>query len=275
MTNWDDIRKEWETTKITFKDLAEKHDVKLGTLKSRRSREKWSRDATDKKDATLNKKMQPKNKVTARPKKEIDPIVESDELTDKQRLFCSYYVKYRNKTKAYMKAYGSSWETANAHAYRLWEIVGVREEIDRKLEELRDEAELDARDILQKYIDIAFADIGDYVERGEEGYSITVKPLDQMDTSIIGELSNTENGIKLKLTDKNKALDMLAKYTDLLSDKDKKRLEVEKLKAEVAKVKGDKKDTSMLETLVDSQKQFEELAKSGAFKQFEKGDSDD
>jgi len=59
--NWKQIRKEWETSKITFKDLAEKHNVKLGTLKSRRSREKWSRDATNKKDATQSKKVATKS----------------------------------------------------------------------------------------------------------------------------------------------------------------------------------------------------------------------
>lgn len=55
--NWKQIRQEWETTKITFRALAEKHNVKEGTLKSRRSREKWSRDATNKKDATKNNKV--------------------------------------------------------------------------------------------------------------------------------------------------------------------------------------------------------------------------
>src|SRR5690625_5288261 len=54
--NWDEIRKEWETSKITLSALADKHNVKLGTLKSRKSREKWSRDAT-KKDATKSKKV--------------------------------------------------------------------------------------------------------------------------------------------------------------------------------------------------------------------------
>lgn len=54
--NWDAIRKEWETSKITLKDLAAKHDIKLGTIKSRKSREGWSRDAT-KKDATKSKKV--------------------------------------------------------------------------------------------------------------------------------------------------------------------------------------------------------------------------
>lgn len=67
--NWEQIRREWETTKITFKDLAEKHGIKLGTLKSRRSREQWSRDPNAKKDATSQKdatrskkKMQPNKK---------------------------------------------------------------------------------------------------------------------------------------------------------------------------------------------------------------------
>jgi len=56
--NWNKIREEWETTKITFKALAEKHDVKEGTLKSRRSREKWTRNkgaTKKKKDATIKK----------------------------------------------------------------------------------------------------------------------------------------------------------------------------------------------------------------------------
>ncbi|MEK5331541.1 hypothetical protein [Lysinibacillus sp. FSL W8-0992] len=56
MANWDEIKLEWETTKITLADLAEKHDIKLGTLKSRKSREKWSRDATEM-DATKTKKV--------------------------------------------------------------------------------------------------------------------------------------------------------------------------------------------------------------------------
>lgn len=56
MANWDEIKQEWETTKITLAKLAEKHDIKLGTLKSRKSREKWSRDATEK-DATKTKKV--------------------------------------------------------------------------------------------------------------------------------------------------------------------------------------------------------------------------
>lgn len=66
MAKWDDIRSEWETTKTTLSSLAEKHDIKLGTLKSRKSREGWSRDPT-KKDATKSEKVAPiKQKVATK-----------------------------------------------------------------------------------------------------------------------------------------------------------------------------------------------------------------
>lgn len=74
MANWDEIKLEWETTKITLADLAEKHDIKLGTLKSRKSREKWSRYATEKdatkttKDATKTTKVATKEKKVGAPK---------------------------------------------------------------------------------------------------------------------------------------------------------------------------------------------------------------
>jgi uncharacterized protein YjcR len=67
MANWDLIKQEWETTKITLADLAEKHEIKLGTLKSRKSREKWTRDATEK-DATKTAKVATKEKQVGAPK---------------------------------------------------------------------------------------------------------------------------------------------------------------------------------------------------------------
>lgn len=64
MANWDEIKHEWETTKITLADLAEKHDIKLGTLKSRKSRDgkdgnPWTRDATAKRMQPKQLRLQP------------------------------------------------------------------------------------------------------------------------------------------------------------------------------------------------------------------------
>ncbi|MGG3642024.1 phage terminase small subunit [Bacillus gobiensis] len=59
--NWQQIREEYENSSITLKALAEKHDIKLGTLKSRKSREGWSRDATNQiRDATPKKRKEQK-----------------------------------------------------------------------------------------------------------------------------------------------------------------------------------------------------------------------
>lgn len=60
MLNWDSIRNEWATSSISFKDLAEKHGVKDSTIRSRKNREQWQRNAT------LNDATQRKNVATKR-----------------------------------------------------------------------------------------------------------------------------------------------------------------------------------------------------------------
>ncbi|AAU85080.1 terminase small subunit [Bacillus phage BCASJ1c] len=251
MPNWDEIKKEWEETKITLVTLADKHGVKLGTLKSRKSREKWSRDAT--------KKVATKKKKDATP----EPVVSNTNLNDRQRMFCLYYIKYFNATKAYQKAYDCSYATANVEGYRTLVKPSIKQEIERMKVEQHSGLLLDAQEVLQKYIDIAFADITDFVEFGTKESAevnvITGKPLldkdgeqvmcsysyvdfknhDEVDGTIITEVKKGKDGVSVKLADKMKALEFLAKYTDLLSDNDKKRLQEEKLKAETEKAKAE------------------------------------
>lgn len=57
-------------------------------------------------------------------------------------------------------------------------------------------------------------------------------------------MKKDKDGVSVKLADKMKALEMLSKYFDLLSENDKKRLQEEKLKAEIEKVR--------LETKIDN-----------------------
>ncbi|MCJ8008913.1 terminase small subunit [Lederbergia wuyishanensis] len=260
MPNWEQIRNEWETTKITLAALAEKHDIKLGTLKSRKSRENWSRDAT-KKDATKTTKVATSIKKDAQKQKEqFEPVVKSDELTDKQRLFCIYYVKSFNQTMAAIKA-GYSSDRAHVTGSELVRNRKVADEIKRLKGEMQQGVFIDAVDVLNKYIKIAFADITDYATFGkrevpvigmygpvkdEEGRQVTeeVNYVDFNESSIIDgtivtEVKQGKDGISVKLADKMKALEMLSKYFDLLSENDKKRLQEEKLKAEIAKVKGE------------------------------------
>ncbi|MEM1505914.1 hypothetical protein RG959_21180 [Domibacillus sp. 8LH] len=77
MANWEDIRSEWEITKITLSALAEKHSIKLGTLKSRKSREGWSRDPT-KKDATKSGKEPSNSSIKNSTRTVLNRLVEKD-----------------------------------------------------------------------------------------------------------------------------------------------------------------------------------------------------
>ncbi|SEP57136.1 phage terminase small subunit [Virgibacillus subterraneus] len=284
--NWDDIRKEWETSKITLKDLAAKHELKLGTLKSRKSREKWSRGAT-KKDATKSKKVATPNKKDATTKKQSEKeSLPSDNLTDKQRLFCMYYLKTFNATQSAIKA-GYSADTAHVQGSRLLSNVKVGEYIRELKASATDSLFLDATDILKKYAAIAFADITDYMVFGKKEIQVMgpfgplfddkKKPIMQevnyvdfnesstVDGTIITEAKQGKDGVSIKLADKMKALEMLTKYFDVLPQAAKDQLQSDKTKAEIEfiqertkLIKGEKKDTGLLDTLIEGRKAYEQ-----------------
>jgi phage terminase small subunit len=249
---------------MKYKDIAEKYGVSLNTVKSWKQRYGWSR----KKGAHKEKSVHTKSKrVQSNKKKQKGlekPFDEGDELTDKQRLFCMYYVKYFNATKAYQKAYGCDYFSAKAHGYKLLRKVAVKEEIDRMKEELAAGIQLDAQFVLQKYIDIAFADITDYVSFGQreqqvigmygpvfEGKGKNKKPVmetvnfvdlnksTEIDGTIVSEVKQGRDGISVKLADKMKALDKLSLYFDLFPDKFKRQIEEEKVRIAKQKLNGD------------------------------------
>ena len=232
MANWDEIKYEWETTKITLADLAEKHNIKLGTLKSRKSREKWSRDATEK-DATKIKKVAT---VKEDASVVIDDGIDDDRLTDKQREFCLHYVRTHNATQSAIMA-GYAKNSAYAEGSRLLRNVKVSDEIKRLKAPMIEATYAEANDFIQLLVKIAFADIGDFVEGG--GFGIALKPVDEIDTSVLSELSNTENGIKIKMENKMKAIEMLAKHSDILKPNEQERLKLEQMQLSIDKTKAE------------------------------------
>lgn len=281
MANWDEIKREWETTKITLADLAEKHGIKLGTLKSRKSREKWSRDATAKKDATKIAKVAtikedaPKEKEVVESEDVTALELEGDDgLTDKQRLFCMYYVRSLNATSAYKKVYECTYQTAMANGSRLLSKAKIKETVAELKKQRLESLDLDKFDVLEKYKAIAFADITDFIdftqvesestettiEYNPDGskksektelvpYTYTKFAMhrsEEIDGTLITELSKGKDGMfKVKLADKMAALAFLAKYTDVLNENELKRLREEKVKADIAKTRSETKGNSI------------------------------
>lgn len=64
MINWEEIKQQWESTEITFKELAEKYNIKDSTIRSRKNREKWQRNATQK-NATQRKNVATKQETAS------------------------------------------------------------------------------------------------------------------------------------------------------------------------------------------------------------------
>ncbi len=147
-------------------------------------------------------------------------FIGSTELTEKQQLFCLYYIKYFSGTKAYKKVFGGNDNTARRYANRLLQ----QEKISQTIKELKDakftREMLESDDIFQKYVDIAFADINAYVSFGTknvivDGESKTVnyvevKESDDVDGTLISEIRSSKGEVHIKLADRMKALQWLA-----------------------------------------------------------------
>ena len=88
----------------------------------------------------------------------------STSLNAKQLAFVNAYMRTRNATQAYMEAYGGTIVNARGHSARLVDNGLVKEEIERRREDLRKEANLQALDVLLVLKDIMHADPGDFMD---------------------------------------------------------------------------------------------------------------
>jgi phage terminase small subunit len=167
-------------------------------------------------------------------------VIKNEDLTDKQRLFCLHYVRCFNATKAYQKAYGVDYSTAAAIGYRMLENDGVKDEILRLKQNRLNREMLDEADVFQWYLDIARADIKDYVEFGNEEIevedkngnvrtvkvsNVNIKNDSDVDGILVSEISKGRDGVKVKLPDKLKAMEWIADHMDLATDEQKARIE--------------------------------------------------
>jgi len=254
---------------ITNRAIAEQLGVPEKTISAWKSRDKWNATLQNNDCSTTNKKCsttkeRPAKKSRSPNKKEAEePIVELDELTDKQRLFCMYYVKSFNATQSAIKA-NYAPDSAHVEGSRLLRNAKVAKEIKRIKGKMTDELFLDAMDVLKVYVKIAFADITDYAVFGkkevpvigmmgpiededgnpvmQEVNYVDFKESTAIDGSIITEVKQGKDGISVKLADKMKALDKLAQYFDLFPDNFKRQVEEEKLKIAHHKAFGSDED---------------------------------
>ncbi|WP_017795174.1 phage terminase small subunit [Oceanobacillus kimchii] len=250
---WDNIKKEWETSKITLKDLAAKYEIKLGTLKSRKSREGWSREAT-KKDATKSKKVATKKKIGGQPGNKGNP----------------------NPTPKFAKR-NSSAVTHGLFAKYL---------PDETMEIVNGMNDVSPLEILWMNIQMQFASImrAQQIMFVQDKYEIT-KEVKKTETSDGENFTTEKNEWEIQfawdkqanfLNSQSRAMgelrSMLKQFYELAEHDDKRLLEVERMQTAIDKtkketefieertklLKGQKKDTGLLDALIEGRKRYEQ-----------------
>lgn len=215
-------------------DIAKEIGKPPGTVRRWKSTQGWDSERSDKKANVRKQETEQNSKKVEAIAPEVQEVISNPDLTDKQRLFCLQYVRCFNATKAYQKAYRSSYMVANAEGYKLLVNPRVKAEIQRLKQNRLNREMLSTEDIFQKYIDIAFADVTDFTDFGNveintENGPMTVsyvnlKDSGEVDGTLINEISKGKDGVKVKLPDREKALRWLSDHMDLATAEQKAKV---------------------------------------------------
>ena len=254
--------------KKKLKEIAEEIGVSEVQVRRWKNLDKWNDNVTNPKSNVTNQDLVIKTAAEEGIEKEdVEQLLENSALNVKQKLFCCYNIKSFNATKAYQKAYGCSYETAMVEGSKSLRNPKIKSEIHNLKQNLLNREMLSEEDIFQKYIDIAFADITDFVSFGQEETQvigqygpieikdpetgkkvplmqtvnvIRLKESGEVDGTLISEVSQGRDGAKIKLSDRMKALEWLSSHMDLGTAEQKAKLD--KLRAETMRIKGEDPD---------------------------------
>lgn len=267
-----DLRKEaFEMFQQGFKlcDIAKQLNVPAGTVRRWKHSDGWEANEQGERSEQANETNAKsersevfRQKRRKRVFSDVQKVEKNAELTEKQRLFCLFYVRYFNATKAYQKAYGCAYSTAASAGSRLLENAEVRKEIKELKQGRLNQQLLDESDIFQKYMDIAFSDITDFLTFGQKevpvmgafgpirvedpdtGEKVEVKKIvnvvqfresDVVDGTLISEVRQGKDGASIKLADRMKALDWLSEHMNMATPEQKARMK--KLEAETERIR--------------------------------------
>ena len=275
-------------------EISKELKVPEGTVRRWKCTYHWGDGERSLTKVSVRKKKEnvPKEKASVRKEKlsvnkgavveEVMSVINNPELTEKQQLFCMYFIRSFNATRSYQKAYGSDYDVARANGFRLLKNGKIQEEIARMKQERYIRRFLSEDDIFQKYMDIAFADITDYLDFGTEEVPVMAmygpveikdedtgekvplkqtvnvvkfKDSSQIDGSILSEVKQGRNGASIKLEDRMKALQWLTDHMDLATEEQRARIALLKAKSQTNGDGEEQADDGFLEALNGSAKE--------------------
>lgn len=255
-------------------DIANQLGIPEGTVRSWKNRYNWDCNVAKEKRNVAKTKKNKKQNQEEPSVDEVSSIIENPELTDKQRLFCVHYIRSFNATKAYQKAYGCSYETAMVEGSSHLRNPKIKSEILKLKQERLNREFLSEADIFQKYMDIAFTDITDYMtfgteevpvmamygpvkiknpETGEEKQltkivnTVRFKDSSEVDGTILSEVKQGKDGASIKLSDRMKALQWLSDHMDMATEEQKAK--IAQIKAQTDKLTGNNQEIEDLDDI--------------------------
>lgn len=258
---------------MKYKDIASKYDVSLNTVKSWKQR-RWKdiEKGVHTKEKSMHTKCTPISNDKAPPEYELLPeeieTLANEELTEKQRLFCLYYVRWFNATKAYRKAYDCDYTTAMTNGSMLLRNTKIQEHIQAIKDAKIKQSMYSAEDFFQKMMDIAYSDPTDYMEFGQETVPVMAmygpveikdpitkekkmmtknvnyvrfKDSSEVDGTLIQEVKQGKDGCSIKLINKEFALKWLEKHYSEATELQK--AQIDQMRAQTSKLKSDADNT--------------------------------
>lgn len=214
---------------MKYRDIAEKYNVSINTVKSWKKRYGWDRKGcTQKSKKGCTQKLRKSEVAPVQPEDGTKDTLQNDELTEEQRFFCIYYSRTFNATQSYLKAYQCSYETAMVNGCRLLRNAKVKEEIELLKEIKRQQIVAGEEDIVELQMRIAFADMGQILEFDQDG--VTLQDSQMVDMQLIKKVSEGKFGVSVEIENRQKAIEWLTRYF-LMHPDDKYRAEFEKKRA--------------------------------------------
>ena len=156
-------------------------------------------------------------------------------MTEKQKIFADEYLIDLNATRAYRKAYPSvkKDETAAQAGSRMLRNVKVAEYIAERMQARQERTEITQDRVLEELAAIAFARATDYAEvKDDQVFIKDTAGLSENQIKAIAGIKQGKFGIEVKLSDKEKALELLGRHLGMFKD----RVEVSGLEQEKTKL---------------------------------------
>ncbi|WP_395318190.1 terminase small subunit [Fructilactobacillus frigidiflavus] len=227
MDKYEKAKQEYMAGK-SYEEIGRMFGVTASTVRSWKARKHWGN-----------------SKSTARVRKTrqlLDHDIKHNQtMTEKQKLFCMYYIQSFNATQSYIKVYHCKYGTARVESHRMLNMPKIKAVVSKHKARYFNDLILDTLDLIREDLKIAFSDIGDVVdweahqvplvdENGEvktdtngnviydRVTDIHLKDSGSVDTSTLDKVISSDDTIKVKLKSSDRAKERLYKYLTALND---------------------------------------------------------